>query len=185
VFCPPGAADTVSSRAGAGAIFDRKETAMSQKQSGMGTTQAIAKNSTKTVALHEWFAHFAHQASLMTGKPLAFLTAAAVVIVWAATGPLFGYSDTWQLVINTGTTIVTFLMVFLIQNTQNRDTMAIQLKLAEIIFVMKDAENRFATIEDLSEQELEQMHEQFRAHAERVLDSLNRRRGTQGKSKGE
>jgi low affinity Fe/Cu permease len=156
---------------------------MSQKQSGKGTTHAIERNSAKPVALHEWFGHFAHQASVMTGKPIAFLTAAAVVLVWAATGPLFGYSDTWQLVINTGTTIVTFLMVFLIQNTQNRDTLAIQLKLAEIILVMKEAENRFATIEDLSDEELHEMHEQFRSRADQVADSL-RRRSAAGKGKG-
>jgi low affinity Fe/Cu permease len=165
------------------ASFLRKETAMSQEQSGKGTTQTIARNSTKFVALQEWFGRFAHQASLITGKPAVFLTAAAVVVLWAATGPLFGYSDTWQLVINTGTTIVTFLMVFLIQNTQNRDTLAIQLKLAEIIFVMKDAENRFATIEDLSDEELQQMQDEFRSRADQVADSLNRRRSGKEKEK--
>ncbi len=117
----------------------------------------------------------------MTGKPAAFLTAFGIVVVWAVTGPFFDFSDTWQLVINTGTTIVTFLMVFLIQNTQNRDTMAIQLKLAEIIFVMKDAENRFATIEDLSDEDLQQMQDEFRARADQVADSLNRRRSATGK----
>jgi low affinity Fe/Cu permease len=157
---------------------------MSQKQSAKGTTHAIAANSTKSAALREWFGHFAHQASVMTGKPAAFLTAAAVVIVWAATGPFFHYSDTWQLVINTGTTIVTFLMVFLIQNTQNRDTMAIQLKLAEVILVMKEAEDRFATIEDLSDEELQKMQDEFRNRAEQVADSLNRRRSAQAKGKG-
>lgn len=156
---------------------------MSQKKPSKGTPQAIAANSTKTVALKEWFGHFAHEAALMTGKPAAFLTAFGIVVVWAFTGPFFNFSDTWQLVINTGTTIVTFLMVFLIQNTQNRDTMAIQLKLAEIIFVMKDAENRFATIEDLSDEDLQQMQDEFRARADEVADSLNRRRSAQEKSK--
>ena len=99
------------------------------------------------------------------GKPIAFLIAAALVIVWALTGPLFGYSDTWQLVINTSTTIVTFLMVFLIQNTQNRDTMALQLKLSELILVIGEAENRFANAEDLTEEELEQLHEELQARA--------------------
>ena len=84
------------------------------------------------------------------GKPIAFVIATALVILWALTGPLFGYSDTWQLVINTSTTIVTFLMVFLIQNTQNRDTMALQLKLSELILAISEAENRFANAEDLS-----------------------------------
>jgi low affinity Fe/Cu permease len=156
---------------------------MSQKQSGKGTAHATAADSTKTVALREWFGRFAHHAAVMTGKPIAFLTAAGVVILWATTGPLFNYSDTWQLVINTGTTIVTFLMVFLIQNTQNRDTLAIQLKLAEIILVMKEAENRFATIEDLSDEELQKMQDEFRSRADQVADSLNRRRSKQEKGK--
>src|SRR2546423_652138 len=84
------------------------------------------------------------------GKPIAFLIAVILVIAWAATGPMFNYSDTWQLVINTSTTIITFLMVFLIQNTQNRDTMAIQVKLSELILAVKEAENRFAEAEDFS-----------------------------------
>jgi len=110
------------------------------------------------------------------GHPLAFLTAFFLVIVWALTGPLFKFSDTWQLVINTSTTIVTFLMVFLIQHTQNRDTLAVQLKLAELIIALKGAENRLATVEDLSEQELEKLHEEYRHRAEATLDHLNRRR---------
>jgi low affinity Fe/Cu permease len=110
------------------------------------------------------------------GKPLAFLVAAALVIVWALTGPLFGYSDTWQLVINTSTTIITFLMVFLIQNTQNRDTMALQLKLSELILVIAAAENRFAGAEDLSEQELEELHEELQNRTETALGALNSRR---------
>jgi len=110
------------------------------------------------------------------GKPLAFLVATGLVIVWAATGPLFGYSDTWQLVINTSTTIITFLMVFLIQNTQNRDTMALQLKLSELILCINEAENRFAGAEDLSEEELEQLHKELRERAETTLGALNARR---------
>jgi low affinity Fe/Cu permease len=99
-----------------------------------------------------------------------------VVIVWAATGPLFGYSDTWQLVINTGTTIVTFLMVFLIQNTQNRDTLAIQVKLSELVLAMKGAENKFAAIEDLTDDELKALHDECRARAETTLSHLERRK---------
>ena len=95
----------------------------------------------------------------------------AVVLVWIVTGPLFNYSDTWQLVINTGTTIVTFLMVFLIQNTQNRDTMAIQLKLSELVLAMKGAKNKFAAIEDLSDEELAKLHDECRARAEMTLHS--------------
>ncbi len=97
---------------------------------------------------------------------------AGVIVVWIVTGPIFHYSDTWQLVINTGTTIVTFLMVFLIQNTQNRDMLAVQLKLSELVLAMKGAENRFAAIEDLSDEELEELHNECRARAEMTLDHL-------------
>jgi low affinity Fe/Cu permease len=112
------------------------------------------------------------------GKPIAFLIATLLVLVWGLTGPLFGYSDTWQLVINTSTTIVTFLMVFLIQHTQNRDTLALQLKLAELIIAAQGAENRLATAEDMNEDDLKRLHEEFRRRADETLDHLNRRRGT-------
>src|SRR6187397_181330 len=103
-----------------------------------------------------------------TGKPIAFLIATGHVIVWALTGPMFGYSDTWQLVINTSTTIVTFLMVFLIQNTQNRGTLALQLKLDELILATKDARNEMACIEDKDDEELAAEHK--RVH-EKVAQS--------------
>jgi low affinity Fe/Cu permease len=125
------------------------------------------------------FSHIAVVVAHWMGKPIAFLTAAAVVIVWALSGPLFGFSDTWQLVINTSTTIVTFLMVFLIQNTQNRDTMALQLKLSELILVMSEAENRFANAEDLTEEELEQLHKELQERAHTTLGALDRRRAEQ------
>jgi len=115
-------------------------------------------------------------AARATGSPAAFLIATAFIIVWAATGSAFGYSDTWQLVINTATTIITFLMVFLIQNTQNRDTMALQVKLSELIIAMKGAENRFAAVEELSDQELEQLHKDLSARAQATSDALNVRR---------
>ncbi len=115
------------------------------------------------------------------GKPIAFLIATALVIIWAVTGPLFGYSDTWQLVINTSTTIVTFLMVFLIQNTQNRDTMAIQIKLSELIIAVSDAENRFASAEDLSDEELEKLHQELHKRAATTLDTLEGRRAAREK----
>jgi low affinity Fe/Cu permease len=127
----------------------------------------------------DWSDAFAQVACVVAhwmGKPIAFLIAAALVLIWAATGPLFGYSDTWQLVINTSTTIITFLMVFLIQNTQNRDTMALQVKLSELILAMGEAENRFAGVEDLSEQELEKLHEELRSRTEAALGALNTRR---------
>jgi low affinity Fe/Cu permease len=120
----------------------------------------------------ELFARFAHHAARLAGKPATFLTAVALIVVWAFSGPLFGFSDTWQLVINTTTTIVTFLMVFLIQNTQNRDSLALQIKLAELIFVMKDTPNRLAVIEDLSDRELERLHKEFEAYAARAFDEL-------------
>jgi low affinity Fe/Cu permease len=104
------------------------------------------------------------------------LLAVAIVVVWIVTGPIFNYSDTWQLVINTGTTIITFLMVFLIQNTQNRDTMALQLKLSELVLAMKGAENKFAAVEDLSDEELEELHQECRKRAEMTLDHLQRRK---------
>ena len=110
------------------------------------------------------------------GTAWAFVTAIMIIIVWALTGPTFHYSDTWQLIINTGTTIVTFLMVFLIQNTQNRDTLAIQLKLSELILAMKEVSNEFATIEDLSDEELESLHQQCRNQAETALQHLHQRR---------
>jgi low affinity Fe/Cu permease len=122
--------------------------------------------------VQEWFGHFARVASNIAGKPIAFLIAVAVVIVWAVTGPLFGFSDTWQLVINTGTTIVTFLMVFLIQNTQNRDQMAMQIKLAELIVAVKGAHNKLALAEEMSDQELEKLHAHFQAMCEHTHESL-------------
>jgi len=127
--------------------------------------------------LNNEFAHMAQTVATWTGHPLSFLTAALVVIAWIVTGPLFGYSDTWQLVINTGTTIVTFLMVFLIQNTQNRDMMAVQLKLTELVLAMKNAENRFASIEDLSDEELAELHEECKRRAEQTWTHIERRRG--------
>jgi len=126
--------------------------------------------------LAQQFSRFAHSISMWTGHPLAFLLAVVLVIVWVLTGPIFKYSDTWQLVINTGTTIVTFLMVFLIQNTQNRDTLAIQLKLSELVLAMKGAENKFAAIEDLTDEELEQLHNDCRARADMTRQHIEGRK---------
>jgi low affinity Fe/Cu permease len=125
------------------------------------------------------FAKFAQTTALWTGHPFTFLLAVLVVLAWIVTGPIFDYSDTWQLVINTGTTIVTFLMVFLIQNTQNRDTLAIQLKLSELVLAMKGAENKFAAIEDLSDEELAELHEECRARAEMTGQHLSSRQGAE------
>src|SRR5919202_4112281 len=112
------------------------------------------------------FGRLAQWTSCQTGRPWAFTLALVVVLAWAVSGPLFRFSDTWQLVINTGTTIVTFLMVFLIQHTQNRDTQAIQLKLDELIRVNKAARNNLMNLEDMSEQEIEQMKAAFLRLAE-------------------
>jgi low affinity Fe/Cu permease len=125
---------------------------------------------------NQFFARFAHMAARAAGSPTAFLLATAFIVIWALTGPVFGYSDTWQLVINTATTIITFLMVFLIQNTQNRDSLALQVKLSELIIAMKGAENRIAAVEDLSEEELEQLHKDLCARAEATGDALSVRK---------
>jgi low affinity Fe/Cu permease len=108
-----------------------------------------------------WFNRFARWTSFTTGRPSAFLFAVFIIIAWAVTGPMFHYSDTWQLVINTGTTIVTFLMVFLIQNTQNRDSQAIHVKLDELIRAMKGARNSLLNLEDISDEELEKLRISF------------------------
>ena len=112
------------------------------------------------------FARAAQWASCQAGRSWAFVTAFAVVLVWAATGPLFGFSDTWQLVINTGTTIITFLMVFLIQHAQNRDTQAIHVKLDELIRATKGAHNRLIALEDQSEEDLAEARQELRRVAE-------------------
>jgi low affinity Fe/Cu permease len=102
-----------------------------------------------------WFSRFSAAAARLTGRPVTFLLATLAIIVWGITGPIFHYSDTWQLVINTGTTIITFLMVFLIQNTQNRDTRALHVKLDEIILALDKAHNSRVGIEDEDEEVLE------------------------------
>ena len=109
------------------------------------------------------FSDVARQASCLLGTPLAFAAACAVVVVWVITGPLFGYSDTWQLVINTGTTIVTFLMVFLVQHTQNRDSRALHLKLDEVLRSLDTARNKLMDIENCSDEELNRIERQFKA----------------------
>jgi low affinity Fe/Cu permease len=108
-----------------------------------------------------WFESFSHRVTQATGRPLAFIVAFAVIVIWALTGPIFGFGDTWQLVINTGTTIVTFLMVFLIQQTQNKDTKAMELKLNELVAATQGASNRLIDVESLSEEELDTLHSYF------------------------
>ncbi len=107
------------------------------------------------------FTRMASACATAAGRPAAFLIAASIVIIWGITGPIFKFSDTWQLVINTGTTIVTFLMVFLIQNAQNRDTKALQIKIDEILFSIKDAHNALLDLEELDDDELESRRKKY------------------------
>ena len=124
-----------------------------------------------------WFGRFAKHGARWTGRPVAFGVAVTIVLIWAVTGPLFRFSDTWQLVINTGTTIITFLMVFLIQNTQNRDTMALQIKLDELIRVLPAARNLLLDLEELDQDAQETIRTEYTRLAEQF-----RRRGVGGRS---
>lgn len=129
----------------------------------------------KTNTVHKAFGKAANYIAWEAGRPLAFIVALGVVLVWAATGPVFHYSDTWQLVINTGTTIITFLMVFLIQNSQNRDGAAIQVKLDELIRVSA-AKNFFVGIEHLSDEEIDRLRELVETHTKnKVVKETNAR----------
>lgn len=112
--------------------------------------------------MNEAFRKAAHHTSMLVGSPPAFLLALLIVMVWAVTGPLFGFSDTWQLVINTGTTIVTFLMVFLIQNTQNRDSRALHVKLDELILYTRGADNALVDIDRLSDEQVGQLEDHLK-----------------------
>ena len=120
----------------------------------------------------KWFSKFSSYLATTTGRPATFVLAAALVIVWAITGPFFHYSDTWQLVINTSTTIVTFLMVFLIQNTQNRDTAAMQIKLDELIRAVDQAHNALLDLEELDEKDLAKFRERYEKLARDARDDL-------------
>jgi low affinity Fe/Cu permease len=129
--------------------------------------------------MKESFHRFAHWAADVVGSPAAFMMGLIVIAIWAITGPVFNYSDTWQLVINTGTTIITFLMVFLIQNTQNRDSRAVHLKLDELIRSVQTARDEMVGLEDLSEEDLDALQHEFtrlREHAERKLHTIQEHR---------
>jgi low affinity Fe/Cu permease len=132
--------------------------------------------------LNELFRRFSSHASRLTGTASAFLLAFLVVFVWALTGPIFHFSDTWQLVINTGTTIVTFLMVFLIQNTQNRDSAAFHAKLDELVIALKGASNEVVSAEDLSDEDLRRLHDHYHALAEKAEDVVEGREESQDSS---
>jgi low affinity Fe/Cu permease len=127
-----------------------------------------------------WFYGLARWTSHASGTPGAFALACLVIVVWLLTGSVFHFSDSWQLVINTGTTIVTFLMVFLIQNTQNRETEAIQLKLDELLRAVQGAHNALLDIEELSEEELDAMRARYAELARRAREDLQRGRGDVG-----
>ena len=126
------------------------------------------------------FTELAKWSSRTTGRPTTFILAALTIIVWAVTGPIFGYNETWQLVINTGTTIITFLMIFLIQNTQNRDTAAIQIKLDELIRAMEGAHNALLDLEELEDHDLERLRNDYEDLAAEARKDL-----AEGKSDGE
>ncbi len=130
-----------------------------------------AKSQSEPTTGHVTFSELARSASHALGSGWAFWTACAVVLVWGVTGPLFGFSDAWQLVINTGTTIVTFLMVFLIQNTQNRDARATHLKLDELIRSINAARNKLIDLENCTDQELDEVQREFEKLKERIAAS--------------
>lgn len=121
------------------------------------------------------FDRFARHGARLAGHPAAFAAALALIVIWLLSGPLFGFSSTWQLVINTATTIVTFLMVFVIQNTQNRDGEAVQIKLDELIRAAEGAHNSLLDLEELSEDELEKIRDEYLALAEQARDEIRAR----------
>jgi low affinity Fe/Cu permease len=123
------------------------------------------------MSMSSLFSRFAKKTAHVAGRPIAFALASGIILAWLITGPIFGFSDTWQLIINTSTTIVTFLMVFLIQNTQNRDTAAIQIKLDELIRATHGAHNALLDLEELEETELEV----FRSRYERLAAAARKR----------
>ncbi len=139
------------------------------------------RRSSKKHTFSDYFTDFARGTSNAMGSHWASLTAVLVIVVWAATGPIFGFSDTWQLVINTGTTIVTFIMVFLIQNTQNRDSKALHLKLDEVIRAVRGARNSLVDLENMSDEELEQVAAEFAEIHEREREAFKK----QGKDLGD
>jgi low affinity Fe/Cu permease len=129
-----------------------------------------------SVNRHSLFTRFAQWTSRAAGRPITFSLAVAIILLWAISGPLFGFSDTWQLVINTGTTIITFLMVFLIQNTQYRDSEAIHIKIDELIRVSAKAQTALLDLEELEDEELEKMRRHYQALAEQARKAMRSKR---------
>ncbi|MEO7221818.1 MAG: low affinity iron permease family protein [Devosia sp.] len=128
------------------------------------------------------FTRFSHKVSHIAGRPATFALALGLIVVWAVSGPLFSFSETWQLVINTATTIITFLMVFVLQNTQNRDGEAVQAKLDELIYAIKGADNHFVQAEKLSDSDLHQLRSRLVEQAEAATSELERRTGKRAPS---
>jgi low affinity Fe/Cu permease len=124
----------------------------------------------------QWFTHFASKAAHIVGTPWVFAAAVLSIVIWAALGPMLGFSEVWQLTVNTGTTIVTFLMVFLIQNTQNRDSAAMQIKLDELIRATRTAENSMLDLEELTEEELEDFRATYEKLAERARQAKQKKK---------
>jgi low affinity Fe/Cu permease len=123
----------------------------------------------------DFFMRFSHRVSHAAGKPATFVLACTGILIWAVSGPLFGFSQTWQLVINTGTTIITFLMVFVLQNSQNRDGQALQAKLDELLLAMRSADNRFIGAEELTDKELKKLHDLLLDQAKEADEELQER----------
>lgn len=129
-----------------------------------------------------WFTRFAQHCARWAGQPVTFAAAVGLLVLWGISGPIFGFSDTWQLIINTSTTIVTFLMVFLIQNTQNRDTEALQIKLDELIRATRTANNSMLDLEKLEEAELDRIRDDYEHLAEKARSEITSRKSRRRKS---
>jgi low affinity Fe/Cu permease len=129
--------------------------------------------------MRRFFNWFATKTSTAAGQPITFVTALAIIVIWAVTGPMFHYSDTWQLIINTGTTIVTFLMVFLIQNSQNRDGAAMQAKLDELLRAVDKAREQFIGIEHLTDQQIELVRAALERHAQQLKEKQSKKKTTE------
>ena len=127
------------------------------------------------VALQDQFARFSHLISYVAGRPATFIVAVLLIVLWAVSGPLFGFSEVWQLVVNTATTIITFLMVFVLQNSQNRDGEAVQAKLDELIFALKEADNRFVQAEKLADEDLHALRKSLKSQCDRAEEEAKRR----------
>jgi low affinity Fe/Cu permease len=129
--------------------------------------------------MRRFFNRFATTTSMAAGQPATFVIAVLIILIWAVTGPMFAYSDTWQLIINTGTTIVTFLMVFLIQNSQNRDGAAMQAKLDELLRAVDKAREQFIGIEHLTDQQIELLRAALERHAQQVKEKQSKKKTTE------